>query len=270
MNNIRNLILDMDGVLWRGETPLPDLPGFFARLDALGIRSILATNNATRTARLYTEKLARFGVTMPAERIVTSSEATATYLRRRYPAGTRVYVVGEEGLHEALTAQGFDILNRREYDPQTEIPLVVAGFNRHATYRELAGAVLYINQGAHFVGTNPDVTFPSELGQLPGAGATLAFIAAAAGVEPEVIGKPGPILFQEALQRLGATNGAATAMVGDRLSTDIAGAQNVGLATVLVLSGVTSREELAAGSVVPDLVFADIHALADHLTTAAR
>ena len=160
--------------------------------------------------------------------------------------------------------------------PQTSTPLVVVGFNRHVTYRELAGAALYINHGARFIGTNPDVTFPSELGQLPGAGALLAFIATATGVTPEIIGKPGPALFQEALQRLGATDAtmattaAVTAMVGDRLSTDIAGGQAAGLHTVLVMSGVTTAKELAAGTVLPDLVLDDIHALAAWLSASRR
>jgi 4-nitrophenyl phosphatase len=262
MMKLNNLIIDMDGVLWRGETALPGLVAFFETLDRLGIGYVLATNNATKTAVQYTEKLARLGVAMPAERILTSSQATAAYLSRRYPAGTAVYVVGEAGLHEAVAAAGFTVLQ-----PGAELlfeedrpAAVVVGLNRHVCYDDLAAAALLIQAGAEFIGSNPDPSLPAERGQMPGAGALLAFIQATTKVEPIIIGKPGPIIFQEALRRL-AGDTAVTAIVGDRLTTDIAGGQAAGLKTILVLSGVSTRADVAQSTIQPDWTFADIKEL---------
>jgi 4-nitrophenyl phosphatase len=137
---------------------------------------------------------------------------------------------------------------------------VVVGFDRHLTYRKIATASLAIRAGAKFIGTNPDNTLPSELGQMPGNGATLAAIAAASDKAPLIIGKPQPAIFQLALQRLQAEP-QSTAMVGDRLDTDILGGHAVGLVTVLLLSGVTSGEDLAGSSLIPDLILEDVAAL---------
>lgn len=264
MQTIKNLILDMDGVLWRGETPMPGLAEFFATLRRKNINFVLATNNATKTAVMYTEKLARFGVHIPPEQILTSAETTAVYLSERYEGGTAVYVIGEQGLHDALTAKGFQIVTPEQAQNGTTAPLVVVGFNRHVTYSELAMGSLLVHKGAAFIGTNPDPSFPSELGPLPGAGSLLAVIETATGVKPLIMGKPQPIIFQAAVKRLGGAL-ADTAMVGDRLTTDIAGGQAAGLATILLLSGVTGREQVQNSPIQPDYVFADITDLASHL-----
>ncbi|MCB8966669.1 MAG: HAD-IIA family hydrolase [Ardenticatenaceae bacterium] len=264
LTHIKNLILDMDGVLWRGETPMPGLVDFFATMRHLQMGFALATNNATKTAVQYVEKLARFGVDVPAANIVTSAEATAAYLRQEYEAETAVYVVGESGLHNAIAAQGFHIISGAEVRDGAVPTLVVAGFTRYATYDELAMGALAVHKGSRFVGTNPDPSFPSELGPLPGAGAIIAFIQTATGVTPTLVGKPGPIMFQQAMQRLGGTP-ANTAMVGDRLTTDIAGGQAAGLATILVLSGISSRDDVANGDIKPDYIFADITELTEKL-----
>ena len=135
------LVLDMDGVLWRGETAMPGLADFFATLRRRQLNFMLATNNATKIATQYTEKLARFGVAVPPEQILTSAEATAGFLRQQYPAGARIFVVGEQGLHLALAAQGFELLpNNGRLDPTARADLVVVGFNRHATYTDMATA----------------------------------------------------------------------------------------------------------------------------------
>lgn len=267
LSHIKNLILDMDGVLWRGETPMPGLVEFFDTLNQLDINFALATNNATKTAVMYTEKLARFGVTAPPEKIITSSEATASYLREEYPAGTRVYSVGTTGLNEALEAQEFTLVSEDEAFNGARAAVVVAGFNPHATYRLMAMGAHLINQGARFIGTNPDPSFPSEMGQLPGAGALLAFIQTGSGVKPTIIGKPGPIMFQQAMKRLGGTP-ENTAMVGDRLTTDILGGKNAGLNTILVLSGISKAEDVKIQAIEPNYVFDDITGLAAALTQA--
>ncbi len=261
LTHIKNLILDMDGVLWRGETPMPGLVEFFATLRRLDMGFALATNNASKTAVMYTEKLARFGVDVDPAQIVTSSEATAGYLREEYPNGARLYPVGTQGMHDALTAQGFTLVSEEEAAHGAQADVVVVGFNPHATYRLMAMGAHLINQGARFIGTNPDPTFPSEIGPMPGAGALLAFIETGTGVKPILIGKPGPIMFQQAIKRLNGTP-ENTAMVGDRLTTDILGAKNAGLQTILVLSGVSKREDVNTQNIHPDFIFADIADLA--------
>ena len=132
------------------------------------------------------------------------------------------------------------------------------------TYEDLAMGAHLVNQGVPFVGTNPDANFPSEIGPLPGAGAILAMITTATGIEPTVIGKPGPIIFREAVNRLGG-DPSTVAMVGDRLSTDIYGAKAASLRAILVLSGISTREEAEKGPVRPDYILADITELASFL-----
>lgn len=266
-NPWRNFIIDMDGVLWRGETPMPGLAAFFDALRSREIPFVLATNNATKVASQYSQKLARFGVAVPPEAILTSAEATASYLRQHYPDAV-AYVLGEEGLRQALQRQKITLLNGETEsgfaDPAAQADLVVVGFTRHACYPQLASAVLLINRGAQLVGTNPDVTFPHEVGELPGAGAYLAFLQAATGATPTIVGKPGRVIFEEALKRMGAT-AAGTVMVGDRLETDIVGAKEAGLQSVLLLSGVTSRDELEESTIQPDLVLPDLEQLTQYI-----
>ena len=261
---IKNLILDMDGVLWRGDTPMPGLVAFFDTMRACDIGFILATNNATKTANMYTERLARFGVDVPPHQILTSAEATASYLAELYQPGSPLYVIGAMGLHEALTTQSFRILSAADVRAGASAVSVVAGLSPVMTYEDLAMGAHLVNQGVPFVGTNPDANFPSEIGPLPGAGAILAMITTATGIEPTVIGKPGPIIFREAVNRLGG-DPSTVAMVGDRLSTDIYGAKAAGLRAILVLSGISTREEAEKGPVRPDYILADITELASFL-----
>lgn len=265
---IKNLILDMDGVLWHGETPVPGLVDFFDALRTAGIGYVLATNNATRTAVMYTERMARFGVDVPPELILTSAEATAHWLTGQHDPGSPVYVVGAQGLHDAMLDQGFRIVTPTEARAGATAVAVVAGLSPNVTYEELAMASHLINQGAPFIGTNPDVTYPTEIGPLPGSGAVLALISAATGVKPTIIGKPEPIIFYQAVSRLGG-DASGVVMVGDRLSTDIYGAKAAGLRAILLLSGISTREEAEAGAVQPDYIFADITELASFLTLEA-
>ncbi len=250
LSPIRSLLIDMDGVLWRGNEAIPGLPAFFELLESRDIRYVIATNNASRLPQFYVEKLAGFGVQIPAEAILTSAQATAAYLATIAPPGTPVYVIGSEGLRQPLLDHGFALVeDGAEY--------VAVGLNRELTWHDLTGAALQIRAGARFIGTNPDVTFPSERGPVPGNGAILAALQAATGVAPTLIGKPEPWLYREAMRRIQAAP-ETTAVIGDRLDTDIAGGVRIPITTILVLSGITTVDDLARSPLKPDLVCADV------------
>jgi 4-nitrophenyl phosphatase len=264
-NQIKNLIIDMDGVLWKGETPMSGLVEFFDTLRRKHKGFVLATNNATKTTDQYVEKLANFGVEIPIFQVLTSSEATAQFIRRQYPARKKAYIVGEIGLQKAMHDQGFDLLEADGFvGAGARADFVVVGMTRHVCYQHLASASYLINHGAMFIGTNPDITLPTEVGPLPGAGSILAFIETATNVTPFIVGKPNEPMFKEALRRLDG-NPADTVMVGDRLNTDIVGGHRAGLRTILVLTGISKEEELANVDVQPDWVFQDLIHLAAYL-----
>lgn len=258
ISNIKALILDMDGVLWRDNTPIGDLPAIFSCIDERGLKVALATNNATRTVDQYLEKFSGFGVTLEPWQIVTSAYATAAVLERAFPEGGAVYVVGENGIRQALAERGFTPIT--DPDDETVPVAVVGGIDRDVTYRTLRRATLHIRAGVPFYGTNPDKTFPTPLGLVPGAGAILAAIEAATGIEPVIVGKPQPAMMYTALEKLG-TSPEETLVVGDRLETDIASGQAAGCKTALVLSGVSSREQAQAWQPAPDLIVDNLTSL---------
>ncbi len=246
---VRGIILDMDGVLWKDKEALLDLPAFFCAMQERGLQVMLATNNATRSAEQYVEKLRGYGVTnVAASQVITSSMALAHLMKQRFPSGGPVYMVGEAGLVNALVAAGF-------YPAEENVLAVAAGLDRQLTYDKLRRATLLIRAGAPFYGTNPDTTFPTPDGLVPGAGTVLAAIATPTGVSPIIAGKPQPAMFFVALEKMGLRPEEALA-IGDRLDTDILGGQRAGCRTALVLSGVTTPEELAAFEPKPDLVAA--------------
>jgi 4-nitrophenyl phosphatase len=253
LDNIKALILDMDGVLWRDTQALLDMPDFFGRLKELGLPVVFATNNGTRSIQMYVERLADFGLQVEPRQVVNSAIAAADYLSKQHPQGGPVYVVGEVGVLEALEEKGFEPVS----DMQDGILAVVAGMDRSASYEKLARAALLIRAGVPFIGTNPDLTFPIPTGQVPGAGAFLAFLEAATGIAPTIMGKPEPYLYRFAMERLG-TRVEETLAVGDRLETDILGAQRAGCPSVLVLSGVSSKAEAENWQPQPDLVLPNL------------
>jgi 4-nitrophenyl phosphatase len=250
LEKVKYLIVDMDGVLYRGSEPIPGAADFIGFLRKQGIGFVLATNNSTRTPQQFVEKLATMGVTVQPTEILTSAQATAGYLSSIAPRGTRVFVVGQDGLWTALRDAGFEPV-------EDGAEFVVAGMDFRICYERLAQATLLIRAGARFIGTNPDRTFPSERGIVPGAGSLLAFLEAATGVVPTIIGKPETAMMVQALARMTAQSDAA-AVLGDRLETDILAGQRAGLVTLLVLSGVTDRQMLAQAEIQPDLVFDDV------------
>ena len=247
---LRRLIIDMDGVLYRGNEAIAGVRGFVEFLRRREVEFVLATNNSTRTPQQFVDKLAVMGVMVSPDELLTSGQATADFLTGIAPAGTRLYVVGQDGLRTALLGAGFRLV-------EDEAEFVVVGMDFTVCYESLAQAAILIRAGARFIGTNPDRTFPSERGIVPGAGSLLAFLEAATGVTPKVIGKPGTIMIEQALVRLGA-HPSETGMLGDRLETDILAGKRAGLLTVLVLSGVTDRALLEGSDIQPDLVFRDV------------
>nr|MBC7244319.1 HAD family hydrolase [Chloroflexota bacterium] len=254
LTQLRSLIIDMDGVLYRGNAPIQGAGEFLHFLRQIGVHCLLLTNNSTLTASQYVAKLARMGIQTVEEEILTSGEATAMYLARVAPPGTKVYLIGEHGVRAELKKKGF-VLSK-----DSDVAYVVVGLDYHFNYEKMTTAARAIRAGALFIGTNPDKTFPSEGELTPGAGALLAAIETATDTAPLIIGKPQPIIFEIAFQKLQAEP-KTTAMLGDRLDTDILGGRRMGLVTILVLSGVTDRQQLAHSSLMPDLVYEDVAAL---------
>lgn len=258
----------MDGVLWRGPILMPGFVDFFKTLRRRNINFVMATNNASSVATEYVEKFGGFGVEISTANVVTSGEATADYLKMTYGktavSKPTVYVVGSDSMTQAIAERGFEIIPFSENKVPDKVDAVVVGFHRDACYNTLALASLYVHKGAAFIGTNPDQSFPSEFGPLPGAGALQAIISTATGIAPTVIGKPGPIMFEQAMARLGGTR-ENTAMLGDRLNTDIAGGNAAGLNTIMVLSGISSRADVGLSDSKPDYIVDDIAALTSRL-----
>lgn len=251
---IKGVICDMDGVLWRGETPLPGLHDFFALLESRQIGYVLATNNASKTPEQYVEKLARMGVTTTTAHVLNSATAAADYLATQAEPGAPVYPIGGPGIREALRLRGFTLTDGDRAD------YVVVGWDRDLTWQKLATATLLIRGGAGFIAANPDRTFPMEDGLVPGNGAQVAALITATDVTPVMAGKPGPLLYERALARMG-TSPEETLVIGDRLDTDILGGLRLGMPTALVLSGITQADELPASPIHPDVVFDDLAAL---------
>jgi 4-nitrophenyl phosphatase len=255
---VRGVVMDMDGVLWRGAEKLPGVDAWFAFLRAHDVPFALATNNSSRSPGDYADKLAALGIAgVQPEQIVTSGTATVHHLRTHYPAGARVHVLGGAGLKAMLTGAGFAVEDGDSADPAVLPAVVVAGIDFDLTYARLKTAALLIRRGIPFIGTNDDATFPMPDGLAPGAGSLLAALKTATEVAPQVMGKPAPALFTAAVAALGAAPGEAL-MIGDRLNTDIEGAAALGLQTALVLTGVSTRAEAEAAAVSPDGVFAGL------------
>ena len=235
----RHFLLDMDGVLVRGDTPVPGAAEFLARLEAAGRRYLVVTNNPLYTPHDLSHRLRTGGLDVPPERIFTSALATARFLDDQCPGG-KAFAIGDSGLTTALHQVGYVIT---DLDPD----YVVLGESRELTFASVTRAVQLLVDGALFVATNPDTAGPTERGIVPAAGAVAAMISAATGVQPYVVGKPNPFMFRAALNHLDV-HSEDTYMVGDNLLTDIKGGLEAGMETVLVMSGMTSANEALARS----------------------
>lgn len=229
----KSFLTDMDGVLVRGRTLIPGACEFIDRLTAEGRKFLVLTNNSLYPPTILQHRLRRIGLDIPAERIHTSALATAQFLDSQRPGGS-AYVIGEDGLFEALEDIGYGFTDR-------EPDYVVLGETNDYSFDRLTLAIRLISAGARFIATNPDVSGPSEQGLVPATGAVAALIERATGVSPYFIGKPNPLMIRTALKRLDE-HSDNTVMVGDRMDTDILIGIESGLETVLVLTGVTTIE----------------------------
>jgi 4-nitrophenyl phosphatase len=203
---------------------------------------------------MLAERLQSLGIAVEPAAVLTAAQATTAYLLSELPSGAGLFVIGEAPLRNALQDAGFELLPTAQ-----GAQAVVVGLDRRADWDKLTEAALAIQDGAVFIGTNPDRSLPVERGLAIGNGALLAAIQAATDVAPAIVGKPEPHLFRLALRRLG-TEPSHTVALGDRLETDILGGQRAGLRTALVLTGASSRELLQGSAVKPDWVFDDLHA----------
>lgn len=252
ISEMNSFVVDLDGVLWRGPEMLPGVAEFFDHIHHSGTKLLLASNNSTARPAAVQRRLEAIGVHVPESSILTSALATAAYLSKTLPAEASVLAIGEDGLRHALTQSGFHLVETAD-----DVRAVVVGLDRDVTYARLAEATLAIRHGAIFVGTNPDRTFPTERGLVPGNGSLLAAVQAATDQDPIIIGKPEKIYFELALEKLKSEPGG-TVMLGDRIDTDILGGQNAGLNTCLVMTGVDDRKTLERSQIQPTWVFTDL------------
>ena len=260
-------IFDLDGVIWRGHAPIAGAAESVARLRELGARCFFCTNNSRATRQEFVSRLQNAGVDCAPDEVFSSSYATALYLKDEMAPGFSVYVVGEAGLVEALGNIGARVLSDADASGHADaVDCVVAGIDRDFSYYKLQIAQAHILKGARFVATNRDATFPVERGVVPGAGSIVAAIATASSVQPVTIGKPEPLMLQLCLGAFGL-NPQTTAMIGDRLDTDIACAHRAGIHGLLVETGVHTRldAERVHGDEVPDAIYKDLPALVEDL-----
>jgi glycerol-1-phosphatase len=250
------ILLDLDGVLYRGEQRIPAAAPTLAALRESGKRLVFLTNNSARTPAQVAGKLERLGIEASEEEIVTSAGATADLLRRETDGNARTaYVIGQDGVRSALRDAGFDILDGEP----SAAAFVVVGWDGNVSYDDLRRATVLVRGGARLVATNADASYPAPGGELwPGAGAILAAVETASGTRATVVGKPHRPLFDAALARVGTRNAL---MVGDRIETDIAGAVAAGLDSCLVLSGASRTAELLDHDALPSAVLRDVGGL---------
>lgn len=257
LKDIRAMMIDIDGTLIRGDQALPGMVEFFEFMNHNRIKFQVASNNATKTIETYQKKIASFGADLTVENVLTCSTVTALYLQEKYPAG-KVYMIGQAGLNEALTNAGIEIVD----DFHGKVDAVVVGGDYELTYNKLKYASLYIQQGALFIGTNPDLLYPTDEGLVPECGMTLVALETATEVKPLIMGKPNHFMFELGMKKM-SVQPKETAMLGDRLETDIEGGKIAGMKTILIETGVDNRESTITKGIIPDLVVSNLQELVD-------
>ena len=253
---IHSWLMDMDGVLVHEEQAIPGADRFLARLAELELPFLLLTNNSIYTRRDLAARLRASGLVVPEERIWTSALATADFLSDQRPNGS-AFVVGESGLTTALHESGYTLTERKP-------DYVVLGETRTYSFEMITRAIRLINDGARFIATNPDATGPTPEGALPATGSVAALISRATGVEPYFVGKPNPLMMRSALNKIDA-HSETTAMIGDRMDTDVVSGIEAGLETILVLTGVTQPDEVERFPYRPARVANSVADLVDEL-----
>jgi len=257
--SLQGVLIDLDGCVYTGRDPIRGAAAFLTEARRRGLKFLLVTNNSTTSPELVAERLRSMRIEVAPGEILTSAQAAVGYVALHAEPGARVRIVGETGLRQEAEQQGFVIVD----DGEATADWVIAGLDRAFTYAKLASATRDILGGAHFVATNADALLPIEGGQvIPGAGTMIAAIRTATGMEPVVVGKPEPGLFEHGLRRLGGIPPSWSAMIGDRLDTDVYGGARAGLHTILVLTGVTTAAEAAAAHPPPDAVCPDLGSVA--------
>jgi 4-nitrophenyl phosphatase len=253
------VLLDGDGVLWKSNLPLPGFQELFQFLEDHEIGWALLTNNNGHPVSTYLDRFESFGIKISPRSIFTSSTATASYLVEKYGSGASLHVIGMEGLIQALKNAGFQITVGVE-KPPGPVSAVVAGMDLDLTYPKVILAMRLILNGAEFVATNTDSHYPRPDGIYPATGMVIGALQGSTNVMPYVVGKPYPAIYNAALKELNS-NPEDTLMVGDRLDTDILGANRLGIDSAAVLTGTTSREEINTSDIKPGFVFEDLPAL---------
>ncbi|WP_409295157.1 TIGR01457 family HAD-type hydrolase [Peribacillus sp. SCS-26] len=242
MKEYKGYLIDLDGTIYRGTEVIEEAGEFISQLRKKGIPYLFVTNNSSRTPGQVAQKLRDFDIPAKDHQVFTTSMATANFIHEKKP-GASVYVVGEEGIRNALEEKGFTF---EEDHPD----FVVMGIDRGITYEKLAKACLAVRNGAFFISTNADIALPTERGFLPGNGSLTSVVAVSTGIKPTFIGKPESIIVDQALKVLG-TKKEETIMVGDYYDTDILAGINSGIDTLLVHTGVTTPELLKNYEVQP-------------------
>lgn len=242
MEGIKNYLIDMDGVILKGQELIPGAAEFIHRLRDEGHPFLIFTNNSLYTPRDLQVRLSYMGLDISPDNIFTSALATAQFLHAQRPGG-RAFALGESGLTTALHDMGYILTDQ---DPE----YVVLGETTTYSFQRITRAIRFVNAGARFIATNPDVNGPGEGGLVPGTGAIAELIRAATGVKPYFIGKPNPLMMRTALRTLNA-HSEESVMIGDRMDTDIVAGTESGLRTILVLTGVTSREQVGRFPFLP-------------------
>jgi NagD protein len=229
-------LTDMDGVLVHENRPLPGAAELLQQWRDQGKPYLVLTNNSIFTPRDLSARLRASGLEVPEEFIWTSALATAAFLKDQMPGGS-AFVIGEAGITTALHEAGFIMT-------ETAPDYVVVGETRNYSFEAITKAIRLINNGARFIATNPDATGPSADGPMPATGAIAALITKATGKEPYIVGKPNPMMFRSALNKIGA-HSENTGMIGDRMDTDVVAGIEAGLHTILVLTGISDEREIA-------------------------
>lgn len=242
MKGYRGFLIDLDGTIYRGNEVIEEAVQFIDSLQKRNLPYLFVTNNSSKTPEYVANKLMKMGINVTRDHIFTSSMATAKYIKQQYNQA-KIYKIGGEGLEQALLDEGFTLV-------QENADLVIIGIDQNITYEKLAQACFEIRKGAKFISTNADKAIPTERGLAPGNGALTSVLEVSTGVKPIFIGKPEPIIIEQAMERLG-TKKEETLLIGDNYDTDILAGIRAGIDTLIVHSGVTTKEMLQNVEIPP-------------------